>query len=166
MENPKIQEQPVAPVQNQQMEETMEQAQTEEIAVNANKARFMVIGAYAILMVLGVATGFGLSKSVGKTSIAATAGQKAGYINTGKVAGITDTRTFKDSAVGVIQKGGFNGEGTHNLVRDGGPSQTVYLVSSAVDLDQYVGKQVKIWGQTMAAKKVAWLMDVGKIELQ
>jgi hypothetical protein len=24
---------------------------------------------------------------------------------------------------------------------------------------------VKVWGQTQAAKKAAWLMDVGKIEL-
>ncbi|MCX6791832.1 MAG: hypothetical protein NT149_02235, partial [Candidatus Gottesmanbacteria bacterium] len=78
----------------------------------------------------------------------------------------TDTTTFKDSAIGVIEKDGTDGEGTHQLIRDGGPSQTVTLMSSVVDLDQYVGKKVKIYGQTLAAQKAAWLMDVGRVELQ
>jgi hypothetical protein len=50
-------------------------------------------------------------------------------------------------------------------VREGGPSQTAYLVSSVIDLDSYAGKKVKVWGETFAAKKVSWLMDVGKIEI-
>jgi hypothetical protein len=35
-----------------------------------------------------------------------------------------------------------------------------------VDLDKYVGKKVKVFGQTLAAQKAAWLMDVGRVELQ
>ena len=61
--------------------------------------------------------------------------------------------TFKDTAIGVIQKGGTDGEGTHQLIRTGGPSQTVTLISSVIDLDQYVGKKVKVYGQTLAAQK-------------
>ncbi len=152
--------------QEQQMNQLSDQANVGDAVVSEQKAkqlRFMVLGAYVLLLVLGVATGFLLSRSGG---VSVATNQKPSYVNTGKVAGITDTKTFKDSAEGVIEKGGLDGEGTHNLVRDGGPSQTVYLISSAVDLDEYAGKKVKVWGQTMAAKKAAWLMDVGKIELQ
>lgn len=117
----------------------------------------MIIGVYVLLVALGVGTGYLLSRSGTSTP---------SVVNTGKTVGSTDTKTFKDSAEGVIQKGGSGGEGTHALIRDGGPSQTAYLISSIVDLDLYVGKKVKVWGQTMAAKKVSWLMDVGKVELQ
>lgn len=121
----------------------------------------LIIGVYAALILLGIGTGYLLSRSgvVGSPGAPAT-------INTGKAAGSSDLTTFKDTATGVIQKGGTDGEGTHSLIRDGGPSQTVTLMSSVVDLDQYVGKKVKVFGQTMAAKKAAWLMDVGRVELQ
>jgi hypothetical protein len=117
-----------------------------------------IVAVYVILILLGVGTGYLLSRPGSVAS--------PGTIQTNTVVGSTDTSTFKDSAVGVIQKGGSDGEGTHALIRDGGPSQTAYLISSVVDLDNYVGKKVKVWGQTMAAKHVSWLMDVGKVELQ
>jgi hypothetical protein len=125
------------------------------------KSTRIVIGVYVVLVLLGVGTGYLLSHS-NITGV----GVKPGIVNTAKVSGSTDTTTFKDSAVGVIQKGGTDGEGTNQLIRDGGPSQTVTLMSSVVDLDQYVGKKVKVYGQTMAAQKAAWLMDVGRVELQ
>ncbi|MEK7129451.1 MAG: hypothetical protein AAB803_00380 [Patescibacteria group bacterium] len=117
---------------------------------------------YALLIGLGVATGYVLSR----TGTPLSSAGKPTMINTGKVAGVTDERTFKDSAVGTVEKGGINGEGTHKLIREGGVSQTAFLISSIVDLDQYVGKKVKVWGQTFDAEKAAWLMDVGKIEIQ
>lgn len=85
-------------------------------------------------------------------------------IKTDSEIGSTDTKTFRDSAIGVINKGGLNGEGTHNLTRDGGPSKTLYLVSSVVDLDEFVDKKVEVWGETVKASKVPWLMDVGRIK--
>lgn len=121
-----------------------------------------IIGVYVVLILLGIGTGYLLSR----VSSAGKGGTTSGSVNTGKVVGSTDTKTFKDSAIGVIQKDGTDGEGTHQLIRDGGPSQTVTLLSSVVDLDQYVGKKVKVSGQTLAAKKAAWLMDVGRVELQ
>lgn len=121
----------------------------------------IVIGVYALLVLLGIGTGYLLSHA----NIAGI-GAKPSVIKTDKVAGSTDIKTFKDSAIGVVQKDGTDGEGTHQLVRDGGPSQTVTLMSSVIDLDQYVGKKVKIYGQTMAAQKAAWLMDVGRVEIQ
>ena len=126
-----------------------------------NQSTRIVIAVYAILVVLGVGTGYLLSHA-NITGV----GVKPGVVNTTKVSGSTDTSTFKDSAIGVIQKGGTDGEGTHQLIRDGGPSQTVTLISSVVDLDQYVGKKVKVYGQTLAAQTAAWLMDVGRVELQ
>jgi len=123
----------------------------------------IVIGVYVVLFVLGVGTGYLLA---GRPALfTKSAAGKTQVVTTGKIVGSTDTATFKDTAQGTLEKGGVDGEGSHHLTRAGGPSQTAYLVSSVVDLDQYVGKKVKVWGQTLAAKNVSWLMDVGKIEI-
>lgn len=121
------------------------------------------IGVYITLVVLGVGTGYLLFRNTGMASKETT--QKSKMVKTDKVEGVADTKNFKDSAEGTIEKGGINGEGTHKLIREGGPSQTAYLVSSVIDMDSYVGKKVKVWGETFAAQKAAWLMDVGKIEI-
>jgi len=79
-----------------------------------------------------------------------------------------DVKTFRDRAVGVIEKNDVKdpyAQGTHKLKREGGPSQTAYLVSSVIDLDVYVGKKVEVWGETQASTKVGWLMDVGKVNI-
>ena len=125
--------------------------------------RKVTIAVYITLVLLGVGTGFLLSRSTVTTNKETT--QESKMVKTDKVEGVSDTKNFKDSAEGTLEKGGINGEGTHKLVREGGPSQTAYLVSSVVDLDSYVGKKVKVWGETFAAQKAAWLMDVGKIEI-
>lgn len=138
-------------------------AETAEEALNTEKTMDgkVIMGVYVLLIVLGVGTGYLLAgKGPGAPS-----GSQGSVVKTDKVVGSTDTKTFKDSAEGVIEAGGASGEGSHKLIREGGPSQTAYLVSSVVDLDEYAGKKVRVWGQTMAAKKVSWLMDVGKIEL-
>lgn len=87
-------------------------------------------------------------------------------VKVGDIFGSADEKMFKDPATGVIDKGGFNGEGTHKLVRTGGISQTVYLTSSTIDLDALVGHQVTIWGQTFKGQKVGWLMDVGRAKVE
>jgi len=87
-------------------------------------------------------------------------------LNVGDIFGSADEKAFKDPATGVIDKGGFNGEGTHQLVRPGGISQTVYLTSSTIDLDALVGHQVTIWGETFKGQKVGWLMDVGRAKIE
>jgi hypothetical protein len=133
--------------------------QPEEKVMKKNSKVIYIV--YGLIILLGVGTGYLLSTKT--TTKSASVSTKTATITTGKVVGNTDV-AFKDSATGVIEKGGLDGEGSHKLIRDGGPSQTAYLVSSIVDLDQYVGKKVTVWGQTMTAKKVPWLMDVGKIE--
>lgn len=126
----------------------------------------MVIGIYVVLILLGVGVGYLLSRmTTGSQSVNSVSTAPAS-VDSGKIVGSTDSATFKDTAIGVLQKGGTDGEGTHQLIRTGGPSQTVTLLSSVIDLDQYVGKKVKVYGQTLAAQKAAWLMDVGRVELQ
>lgn len=127
---------------------------------DTNTMKKYVTVVYVILVVLGVGTGFLLSRN----TAAGTPLTSGDIVGTEKTVGSSDTQTFKDSAQGTLEKGGLDGEGTHKLIREGGPSQTVYLTSSVVDLDQFAGKKVKVWGQTIAAQKAAWLMDVGKVE--
>ncbi len=78
-------------------------------------------------------------------------------------------QTFRDQAEGTVQKNDKldkYAQGTHRLIRPGGDSQTAYLTSSVLDLDQYVGKKVKVFGETFGSSQVGWLMDVGKVEVQ
>lgn len=86
-------------------------------------------------------------------------------LNTATEVGSTDTKTFRDQATGTLESGGLNGEGTHKLIREGGSSQTMYLISSVVDLETFVGKKVQVWGETIRGQKAAWLMDVGRVKL-
>lgn len=126
-------------------------------------SRKIILIVIAIVLVGGL-SGYLLSVNFRQSGVATSPGQKS----TGQaklVVGSTDTKTFPDSAEGNLEANGVNGEGTHRLIRPGGESQTVYLTSSVLDLNQFVGKKVRVWGQTYAAKKAGWLMDVGKVEV-
>ena len=118
----------------------------------------------------GTGTGWALAKggSGGSTS-GVDEGDKvapgATVTNGGKEAGIDDEATFKDKAEGTLEEGGIGGEGTHHLVRPGGDSQNVYLNSSVIDLDEFVGQKVEVWGETNKGQKAGWLMDVGRIKV-
>jgi len=83
----------------------------------------------------------------------------------GEEFGVQDKETFSDYAIGEVAEGGVNGEGTHHLLREGGPSQTVYLFSSVLNLDDFVSRKVEVWGETFSAEKAGWLMDVGKLKV-
>lgn len=115
------------------------------------------------IVLLGVVSGYLLSMS-GKSFISSST-QTTQTGNAKLVVGSTDVKTFRDSAEGTIEVGGINGEGTHKLIRPGGESQTVYLTSSVLDLGQFEGKKVRVWGETNAAAQAGWLMDVGKVEI-
>ena len=111
-------------------------------------------------VIIGTVLGFGFSrfnKKTVKNGDTKTAAQSAGVV---------DKKTFKDSAEGVLREGGIDGEGNFHLERSGGVSQNVYLTSTTVDLSGYIGKKVKVWGQTFQAEKAGWLMDVGLVEMQ
>ncbi len=114
----------------------------------------------------GIGSGFLLSKVVFSSS--KVLGDKTApsvTTNSNRETGLSDTTAFTDTAQGTLQEGGISGEGTHKLIRPGGDSQNVYLTSTVIDLSSYAGKNVQVWGQTIAAKKAGWLMDVGKIKI-
>ncbi len=120
-----------------------------------------------VVLILGVGTGY-IASSLGgskKGPVSINSSSSEGKIEKGFSAGVTDTKAFPDTAEGKLETGGIDGEGEYHLVRPGGDSQNVYMTSSAVDLSQFVGKKVKVWGQTQSAQKAGWLMDVGKIEV-
>ncbi len=122
----------------------------------------LILGVVVAALILGTLTGYIMStKSGGLKSSALSLG-----VGTPKSAQ-QDTRTFKDFAEGVIKvkplpAAGEYTEGTHTLVREG--AVPVALTSSVVDLSQYEGKKVKVFGETQKALKEGWLMDVGKVE--
>lgn len=126
----------------------------------------VALGAFVLVVViLGSITGNFLARG----KVEPLAGGKALKVEPGKPPppGL-DTQTFRDRAVGVIEKNDINdkyAQGTHKLAREGGPSQTAYLVSSVVDLNLYLGKKVEVWGETFASIQVGWLMDVGKVNV-
>jgi len=152
-------------VQQTEMERNSIIEPLEKKPVGRNKRMFYIAigGVFCILIFAGVGTGYLLAGPINGTGTITT---QPVSTNGGKTYGSTDTKTFTDSAIGTIEKDGISGEGTHKLIRDGGPSQTACLVSSVLDLDEFVGKKVKVASKTMAAKKCPWLMDVGSIELQ
>jgi len=127
---------------------------------------------FIIVIVLGIGTGFishslfpwNAKASGGRITAPQVTGDAAG-LKEGDVVGIEDENAA-DEAIGILQSGGFEGEGSHHLIRPGGSAQTVYLTSSVVDLDQFVGHKVTIWGETFSAQKAGWLMDVVKVKLE
>lgn len=125
----------------------------------------LLIGILAAALILGVGTGYILANGRSNSTTTNNAGG-----NTPPKTAAADNRTFRDFAVGTIQKkpipsnGDFSDEGTHLLIRD--KAVPVALTSSVVDLDQYISKKVKVYGETQKAVKEGWLMDVGKVEVQ
>ncbi len=116
-------------------------------------------------LVMGGMTGFILSnrKSDGNTLTTGTI--NSSQISKGTVVGSNDTKTFKDTVTGNLKEGGIEGEGQFHLVRPGGASQNVYLTSSSVDLSKFIGRKIKVWGETEKAQYAGWLMDVGRVEV-
>lgn len=126
---------------------------------------FTILG---LIVVLGAVSGFGLSY----INNARGSGEKMSVNPLSKnndvkeSAGIADKKTFKDSAEGMLEEGGHkSGEGSFHLVRPGGEDQTAYLTSSTVDLSEYTGKKVRVYGETFSSQNVGWLMDVGYVEV-
>ena len=125
-------------------------------------------GIFGLFIVAGLVTGFVVSYvSNGLVGSSQSANSKAiGSSDVVQSEGIADKKTFKDSAEGILREGGHeSGEGSFHLERKGGDDQTAYLTSSTVDLSKYVGKKVRVHGETFSSEQVAWLMDVGYVEV-
>jgi hypothetical protein len=122
-----------------------------------------------IALISGVSTGYVLARTSSKNGGGPLTSVTPGGNGPPKSAG-QDNQTFSDFAEGVIQPkpspsaGDDYTEGAYLLQRDG--AVPVALTSSVVDLSKYVGKKVKVYGETQKALKTGWLMDVGKVETE
>ena len=126
---------------------------------------FLIAGALVVVL-LGTATGWLFSGGLKTTRLGAVKdGSIPGVEQTPMEAGMTDESKLPDTAEGTLEEGGIEGEGTYHLVREGGPAKYVYMTSTVIDLQSFVGKTVKVWGETLSAQKAGWLMDVGKIKV-
>jgi len=129
-----------------------------------------IITKFAPLLIVLIVLAAGIFSGLVLASRAKSPSQSAGQNAQGQdqqEAPKSFAQTFKDQAEGVIQnndKLDKYAQGTHKLIRPGGESQTAFLTSSVLDLDQYVGKKVKVYGETFGSNQVGWLMDVGKVE--
>lgn len=124
------------------------------------------LGILLLSLVLGIGAGYLLSSSKGSPSLTSSSSSGTKTTDAPKTAA-ADKSTFKDFAEGTLQKKealkeGEYAEGTHILVRTG--AVPVTLTSSVVDLSEYEGKKVVVYGQTQKAIKAGWLMDVGLVE--
>ena len=129
---------------------------------HVSPAVFVVV--VLIALAVGLGTGFGIDKIMKNYSLplpSATSGDSS----VKKTVGTVDKKKFPDKAEGMMREGGLDGEGSFHLERPGGESQYVYLTSSTVDLSEFVGKKVRVGGQTFQGQKAGWLMDVGYVEV-
>lgn len=126
-----------------------------------------ILSSLAIVLA-GTLTGYLIFKTTapaGQAQITTSTSVAKDEVKVGDVIGDSDEAAFPDDAEGVLVLGGKDGEGSHHLLREGGPSRSVYLTSSVIDLDKFEGHLVKVWGETFAAQKVGWLMDVGRLQV-
>ena len=133
--------------------------------------RVMSLVLTSFLVVLaGVGTGWLLSGGSFSTKLGSKEAEteaSKGIVTGQNEAGFTDESVFteKQSPEGILIEGGIKGEGTHHLDRGLGEDKYVYLTSTVIDLQSFVGKKVKVWGETISALQAGWLMDVGKIKV-
>lgn len=124
------------------------------------------VGLFVVVLILGVSSGFFLARIyLSQKERTVLSDQMPVEVKKGLVVGAPD-EVFKDRAIGVLERNeGEAEEGTHKLIREGGPNQTAYLISSVINLDQFLGHKVEVWGQTYYSDKVGWLMDVGRLKV-
>ena len=83
---------------------------------NKNTLIFTVV----IMLILGVGTGYiasNVSGASNKGPLSINKNDTSGEIKKGFTTGVTDTKTFPDTAEGVLKEGGIEGEGEFHLER-------------------------------------------------
>lgn len=136
-------------------------------ATSAKLLTKSIVLIFAVVILSGAGTGYVLSNKQSNTAkvVGSDGKVEETEIKKGDVIGSEDESTFSDSAEGELKEGGIEGEGQYRLERPGGESQNVYLTSSVLDLSPFIGRKVKVWGQTYAGNKAGWLMDVGRLQV-
>jgi hypothetical protein len=134
--------------------------------ISKSSGNFPIIIGSILIVLFGVGTGWLLSgsrASTGKNVPAAVSGG-GDAMNTGDESEVGEATEEAHEAEGTMLEGGLDGEGTFRLEREGGPSQTICLTSTVLDLSSFVDKRVMLWGETMSSVQCPWLMDVVKIK--
>ena len=146
-------------------QEPKPQSNLRAVPAKNNLKKLLPIVLVVVIIAAGVASGLVFS-SIGKSAkLQQTAGAEEELPKEVKE---SFAQTFRDQAEGIVEKNDKldkYAQGTHKLIRPGGESQTAFLTSSVLDLDDYVGKKVKVYGETFGSSQVGWLMDVGKVEV-
>lgn len=134
---------------------------------SAGPNKKVLITFLTVAVVAGLVSGFMYAKSrlLVAQGLSTEVLEAEGTLKPGQIIGAKDEAAFTDKAEGIIQPGGIAGEGSHHLVRGDNESQWVYLTSSVIDLDLYVGTKTTIWGETIQGKKAGWLMDVARLKI-
>lgn len=130
---------------------------------NIKKFWPLIAGAF-LIVVAGVGAAWLISSKVINNN--SVAGAAPGAKVTATEAGMLDPKITYQTATGILQEGGIGNEGTHHLEVGTNKQHWVYLTSSVIDLQSFVGKKVEIWGETLASKHTPWLMDVAKVQIQ
>lgn len=130
-------------------------------------SKIIQIALVVVILAIGITTGLIMSSRAKSKQLAQTLPANNENLTPQQEKNVqTVTR---DSAEGVLEKNDKfeeTSQGQWKLIRPGGDSQTAYLTSSYMDLDEYVGKKVKVYGETLGSDKVGWLMDVAKVEVE
>ncbi|OGM29198.1 hypothetical protein A2801_02410 [Candidatus Woesebacteria bacterium RIFCSPHIGHO2_01_FULL_41_10] len=148
----------VSPVQ--QIPPVVEQHMPSPQPKKLNASMPVNIAISIVVVIAGVTTGWllaGRGKAAGTSQGVPVQG--ASRINTE-----VNEELFPDVAEGVLMKGGHEGEGTHYLDRGQGEEKNVYLTSTVIDLESFVGKKVQVRGKAVSAQNVNYLMDVGTVK--
>jgi hypothetical protein len=138
---------------------------------NASMLKSVILPAIVIVLIILAGGGVGYLLSSGKTgslgNIVSSTGSTLGGSNAPKEAGVQNPTVYKDKTEGKLEVNDNKDvpEGSHKLIRPGGADKTAYLVSSVLDLNQYVGKCVEVQGETFTAQKAGWFMDVGALKV-
>ncbi|WKZ26059.1 MAG: hypothetical protein QY322_01975 [bacterium] len=143
----------------------VKQFSTTNSGQNQSKKNIILALISITVVLLGIGAGYLLSGAGKDSDGFLSISKEQTIIVSENEAGVADESIFASTADGLLEEGGIADEGTHHLVRGVGPSQYAYLTSTSVDLDKFVGKKVRIWGDTISGKKAGWLIDVGKIKV-
>ena len=126
---------------------------------------FMILGVL-VFVIGGIATGWFLSGGkFSKENKNASQNSQVKSTKNETEEGTLDESVKYQEAEGMLVAGGIKGEGTYHIERDGGPTKYVYLTSTVISIDRFVGKKVKVWGETISGIYAPWLMDVAKIQI-
>lgn len=124
-----------------------------------------IVGILIAVIIVGSLSGYGLAQTNGPKATSSDPTLEDYAAKKGEKFGSDNIKDFPDIAEGIVREGGIEGEGAYHLERPGGESQNVYMTSTLVDLEQLIGKKIKVWGATQTAQHAGWLMDVGRAEV-